>query len=178
MKFNPGDKVSFIDEKQDGVVVKILTNNTVLVVAIEDGFDIEVSEKELIKTGVVNLEAKAPEKPLGLKVMKKFLIFLHWLLRISMYCCNSRIHWCCAHWSDSILPHNNCNHQVLFTFYSKIKNHWEGIKSSLPYKTGENKLIFKSKHKYIDISLMQVQGLLFSPHQLPGTGYFQEKSLV
>jgi len=40
MNFLPGDKVSFINEKQDGVVVKLLPGNKILV-AIEDGFEIE-----------------------------------------------------------------------------------------------------------------------------------------
>jgi dsDNA-specific endonuclease/ATPase MutS2 len=50
MKFTPGDKVSFINEKQEGIVVKILPNNKV-VVDIEDGFELTVSEKELVKNG-------------------------------------------------------------------------------------------------------------------------------
>ena len=37
MKFSPGDKVAFINEKQDGIVVKILEGDKV-VVAIEEGF--------------------------------------------------------------------------------------------------------------------------------------------
>lgn len=45
----PGDKVSFINEKRDGVVVRVLNSLTVIV-EIEDGFEIPVQAKELICT--------------------------------------------------------------------------------------------------------------------------------
>src|SRR5215204_4649670 len=57
MKFTIGDKVSFINEKQEGIVVKILSNNKV-VVDIEDGLELTVSEKELVKTGVIGHPTK------------------------------------------------------------------------------------------------------------------------
>src|SRR5688572_23275291 len=48
MNLIPGDKVSFINEKQEGVVKRILSD-TLVVVEIEDGFDIQVNTKELVK---------------------------------------------------------------------------------------------------------------------------------
>jgi hypothetical protein len=60
MKFQPGDKVSFINEKQQGVVKKILTGNMV-VVEIEDGFEFPVRENELVKIGMVPFDK--PETP-------------------------------------------------------------------------------------------------------------------
>jgi hypothetical protein len=47
MKFQPGDLVAFINEKQSGKVSKSLTGGMVLV-AIEDGFEIPVRESELV----------------------------------------------------------------------------------------------------------------------------------
>ncbi len=48
MLLKPGDKVSFLNEKRDGVVQKILNNKMVLV-EIEDGFTIPVLEHDLVK---------------------------------------------------------------------------------------------------------------------------------
>jgi hypothetical protein len=48
MLLKPGDKVSFLNEKRDGVVIKILNNKMVLV-EIEDGFNIPVLEHDLVK---------------------------------------------------------------------------------------------------------------------------------
>jgi hypothetical protein len=47
MNFKPGDEVSFINEKRNGIVKKIITQEMVSV-EIEDGFDIPVLIKELI----------------------------------------------------------------------------------------------------------------------------------
>jgi len=48
MLLKSGDKVSFLNEKRDGIVKKILNNKMVLV-EIEDGFDIPVLEHDLVK---------------------------------------------------------------------------------------------------------------------------------
>jgi len=51
MNLKPGDKVSFLNEKRDGIVKKILNNKMVLV-EISDGFDIPVLEHDLVKVQV------------------------------------------------------------------------------------------------------------------------------
>jgi hypothetical protein len=48
MSFRIGDKVSFINEKQDGYIVFIKADNT-CVVEIEDGFTLDAGPKELVK---------------------------------------------------------------------------------------------------------------------------------
>ena len=48
MKFNIGDKVSFLNERRAGVIKKILHNN-ILSVEIEEGFEIPVASSELVK---------------------------------------------------------------------------------------------------------------------------------
>lgn len=47
MKFKVGDKVSFLNEKRNGVITKVLGNKMV-VVAIEEGFEIPVIETDLV----------------------------------------------------------------------------------------------------------------------------------
>src|SRR6187399_2902154 len=46
-KFSINDRVSFINEKQDGVI-KAIKPNGICIVEIEDGFDIEALESELV----------------------------------------------------------------------------------------------------------------------------------
>ncbi len=48
MDFQAGDKVSFINEKQDGFIVLIKANG-ICVVEIEDGFTLDVTSSELVK---------------------------------------------------------------------------------------------------------------------------------
>lgn len=66
MKFNPGDHVSFINEKQDGTIIKVLSNGNVVVLTT-DGFEIRVSDKELVKrivqeeTPLISAPASSPE---------------------------------------------------------------------------------------------------------------------
>lgn len=49
MKFKPGDKVSFLNEKRDGIVKKVL-NNKMVIVEIEEGFEIPVIETDLVSS--------------------------------------------------------------------------------------------------------------------------------
>jgi len=49
MQLQTGDKVSFINEKRNGIVIKVISPTTVSV-EIEDGFEIPVLIKELYKT--------------------------------------------------------------------------------------------------------------------------------
>lgn len=56
MKFKIGDKVSFLNDKGGGIVTKIVDDNIVHV-TIEDGFEIPVMAKELLKTGTAEMSA-------------------------------------------------------------------------------------------------------------------------
>lgn len=53
MKFKVGDKVSFLSEKRDGIVKKVL-NNKMVIVEIEEGFEIPVIESELVSSNPFN----------------------------------------------------------------------------------------------------------------------------
>ena len=54
MKFKPGDKVSFLNEKGGGIVTRVIDDNLVHV-TIEDGFEIPVIATNLIKTGTAEM---------------------------------------------------------------------------------------------------------------------------
>jgi len=53
MKYNIGDKVSFLNEKRDGIVKRIISKD-IIGVEIEDGFEIPVAAKDLIIIGKNN----------------------------------------------------------------------------------------------------------------------------
>ena len=90
MLLKPGDKVSFLNEKRDGVVIKILNNKMVLV-EIEDGFNIPVLEHDLVKVQMnanckdfnepasqaASEPAKETEEPEGRFAKRKDLIIIN-----------------------------------------------------------------------------------------------------
>ena len=61
-KFETGDKVSFINEKQDGVITKQLSNGNYMV-EIEDGFALETTASELVKIVGTQKKITTPAKP-------------------------------------------------------------------------------------------------------------------
>lgn len=66
MDFQVGDKVSFLNEKLDGIVSKIV-NSTTIEVATDDGFDVPVLAKELVlvhreQTEILNESETQKEK--------------------------------------------------------------------------------------------------------------------
>lgn len=176
MNFLPGDKVSFINEKQDGIVVKALPGNKILV-AIEDGFEIEVFEKELVKTIATQKTVKQPELKTVDTVFNvtSSLIETTSLGTICMAVVPESIG---AVLTGSIHHHliNNSSYHLLFTFFLKEKNKWVGKeKGSIP--SGESQFIFKCKREdLIDTSAFLIQGLLYSTDNLPGTGFFRKET--
>ncbi len=56
MNFKVGDKVSFLNDKGGGIITKIL-DDSIVHVTIEDGFEIPVMAKELLKTGTAEMAA-------------------------------------------------------------------------------------------------------------------------
>ncbi len=59
----PGDQVSFLNEKQEGIVKEILENGQIIV-DLEDGFPVEVSPRELVvvKSHAENVSGKVPQE--------------------------------------------------------------------------------------------------------------------
>jgi hypothetical protein len=56
--FNPGDKVEFIDDSQEGVVISVIDQTTVLV-SIEDGLEIPVKKNQLIRISKASSQSKS-----------------------------------------------------------------------------------------------------------------------
>jgi len=55
VKYKPGDKVSFLNEKGGGIITRI-SDDGILYVTIEDGFEIPVMPADVIKTGSSAIE--------------------------------------------------------------------------------------------------------------------------
>jgi hypothetical protein len=82
MNFKVGDRVSFLNDKGGGIISKIV-DKEVVHVTIEDGFDIPVMAKELIKTGTAEIAEsirkahenilKAQEAPVSDDIMPLYL---------------------------------------------------------------------------------------------------------
>lgn len=62
MNLKVGDKVSFLNEARNGIVRKVI-NNQMVSVEIEDGFEIPVLGKELVKVDSVNSSSKESRTP-------------------------------------------------------------------------------------------------------------------
>ena len=72
-KFSINDKVSFINEKQDGII-KFIKPNGICVVEIEDGFEIDALENELVlirNQSSIKPEAKV-QKTISEKIIPEF----------------------------------------------------------------------------------------------------------
>ena len=161
MKFSPGDKVSFINEKQEGVVVKILDNNKV-VVDIEDGFELTVSEKELVKTGVVGHQTKetpvVSDKPQPSETGDLVSIGDH----------NTALIAALPKATGTVLTGavvyyliNRTSYDLIFSLYAHQDQNWNGVKYGV-VKTGEFlELAEYSRDALIDISSFLFQGSLF-----------------
>jgi dsDNA-specific endonuclease/ATPase MutS2 len=54
MSYKPGDKVSFLHEKGEGRVIKVLSAHKILV-ELTEGIEIEVNMKELVLVGLISL---------------------------------------------------------------------------------------------------------------------------
>ncbi len=179
MKFNPGDNVSFINEKQDGVVVKTLSNGKVIV-AIEDGFEIEVFEKELVLTGKPKSknETKVPnpveESPIIenlnlIQLCETGSIVLVAVPAVLGAVLTGKIQYAIV---------NNCGYKLHFTFFSKRNKKWLGIAEG-SIETGNSELVLEIKREdLVDISSFLIQGLIFSNGEIPGIGYFKKESGV
>jgi len=166
MKFTPGDKVSFINEKQQGIVKKILSGNMV-VVEIEDGFEIPVRENELVKIGTVQ---PAPQ----IVSEQKETPIVHDTGSVMDICeAGSIVIAAIPDAAGGVLTGplsyylvNRTEYDLLFTFYRRQKNQWNGLSRGI-VESGSNKELFHFKREeLIDIQSFLCQGILYSEKQL------------
>jgi hypothetical protein len=125
MKFQPGDLVAFLNEKQSGTVIKVLPGNKVLV-AIEDGFEIPVSQNELVLTAkkegseLKHNEEAPPEinLPEVVSICPPQTAMLVAVPAIKNAVLSGPVSYMLVNRSGSLL---------VFTFHIKTKDGWKGI---------------------------------------------------
>ena len=166
MKFQEGDKVSFINEKQQGVVKKNLPGNMVLV-EIEDGFEFPVRENELIKIGSAQIEE--PVTP-----VKKEQAAVHDTGSVMDICMeNTAIVAAIPDGAGAVLTGpltyyliNKSGYDILFTFYQREGKEWKGRGSGISKTSSSQELVHFKREELIDIQSFLFQGLLFSEKKL------------
>ncbi len=167
-KFEIGDRVSFINEKQDGFIAKLLPNGNCMV-EIEDGFEIEATVSELIKISVtqknrnsaievVKQEEKAqPEEKIILsKLLSGFSDAVTFVLMPS----NAQQ---VLTGSVKYFLVNESKYDVLFTFSNKKNKKTVGISSGKIEAANEICIGEITRDELMDAESLQVQ-LLF--HQI------------
>ncbi len=167
MKFQPGDQVSFINEKQKGVVKKILSNNMVIV-EIEDGFEFPVRENELVKTGII--QERQPEK----SEIKKEMPVVHDPASVIDICADKSIiiaaipNAAGAVLTGALTYHlvNRSGHDLLFSFHLRKENQWKGIYRGISVSGTGLELVHFKREALIDIQSFLFQGLLYSEKEL------------
>lgn len=167
MKFQPGDKVSFINEKQQGVVKKNLGNNMV-VVEIEDGFEFPVRENELVKTGTVLID----KKNLPAEVIEKFPESD--TSTFDLLCADkTAIIAAIPEGTGSILTGpllyhviNRTAYDMVFTFYSRKNNQWKGLHKGIVNSSSSLELYRFKREEMIDIQSFLFTALLYNESNL------------
>ena len=177
MKFNIGDRVSFINEKQDGIIQQILSGGRVMV-AIEDGFELEVSERELVKIAASSkppVQTKSSE-PIIAENSTSFddLLFMVLSGQVGLVTLPARSGAVLTGPVDFYLV-NNTIHKLLFTFYADITNRWRGKSYGILEPGGYEKVMESDRQNLIDIKSFFVQGMLYNEATLEQNNYFKKE---
>jgi len=166
MKFQPGDRVSFINEKQEGTVVSIRSGN-IVVVEIEDGFEIPVHESELVKTGIVLSENKTPQVETENKIISTGID----VMQIGAQ--HSVVIAAVPDATGAILTGpltyyliNRTNFTLLFTIYIRRNKEWRGLNKGLLDPGTYFTLSQYKREDLIDVNSFLFQGLIYKEEEL------------
>ncbi|MBL0340486.1 MAG: Smr/MutS family protein [Bacteroidetes bacterium] len=146
-------------------------------VAIEDGFEIEVFEKELIQSG--KAEVKQEPSP----VVQKETPTSFDDAELIQLCASGTIVLSAipstlgAVLTGKIRYHliNNSGFKIVFTIYANEKRKWRGLLSGSLENGASTQVLEIKREDLVDISLFQIQCLLFSESELPVTGSFKKE---
>lgn len=165
MKFRIGDKVSFINEKLSGTVTRIVSD-VLCKVEIENDFEIEVHEKELLLIS----RAEASEIPSAKEIIqpqeeKETLKHSEVFSLLE----NNAIHFAAVPAGEmqvltgavKFMLINKTNFRLLFAFSVKIKNKIIGVASGTLFPNSETMLTSKPRTDMIDWQNFIVQAILF-----------------
>jgi hypothetical protein len=175
MKFQPGDKVSFINEKQDGVVTKSSPGGRVTV-RIEDGFEIDVLEKELVKTGNVKVEQAQIQEVIAETNDETFLSVgeIVNMNTIALVTVPEAIGAVLSGPVQFYLV-NKSSYDVLYTCYLSYGKDLKG-KSAGSISSGDNILLLSSgRNDLFGSGPFQIELLLYSQNQKPQVSHIRKE---
>jgi hypothetical protein len=178
MKFQPGDQVSFINEKQNGVVTKSTPGGRVTV-RIEDGFEIEVLERELVKTGNAKIEPLQVKKEI-IEINEESFIDFNKITVGNTITLVTIPEALGAVLSGSVEFYlvNNSEFEVLYTCYLTSGRVCSG-KNAGSIKPGKNTMLFSlSRTELIDWVSVQFEILLYSQNQKPQISYIRKETEI
>ena len=138
MKFKPGDRVSFLNEKGSGIVTRVIDENLVHV-TIEDGFEIPVVATNLIKTGTAEmsdniqkayqrLQSQQPEEPEDDDIHPLYVAHNDPMQRPDglYFCLVPEIQDNPVSGSLEVYLANHTGYEVLFSLYQNHSGNWHG----------------------------------------------------
>lgn len=183
MKFNIGDKVSFLNEKLSGKITRII-NEELCKVEIDDGFEIDARAKELVLIS----KAEASEIPSAKDVIEPLLEKITvTATSLSTFFDDGSLFFVSAPAEDlqvlsgpvNFYLVNKTNYTALYSFSAKIKNKTIGIISGTLKPKEEILLSTKKRPDLIDWQNLLVQAVLFSKDEYePTTPLHREFSLL
>jgi hypothetical protein len=179
MKFKTGDRVAFINERQNGIVVKSFSDGKVLV-EIEDGFEIEVYEKELVliaSTVLVEKNTEVIVAPTPIELTSSPLLQL---------CPTGSIIFACVPAATGAVLTglvnyyliNNSDYDFVFTLVAKKKLGVEGITKGILGK--ENEILLESfrRDDLTEIEHFLIEGLLYFKNNRPTITHIRKEAAV
>jgi hypothetical protein len=178
MKFQAGDKVSFINEKQDGIVTFVSAGGRVTV-RIEDGFEIEVLERELVKTGSVSQKNTLPQEKVAEKIQEEPFTAdeLAGQGTIAFISVPAAIGAVLSGPVQFYLV-NKSEFDALYTCYLNTGKNSRGINAGVIEKGSSIQVFTSGRNELFDSGPFHIEMLLYSKNGRPQAGYIRKEIAV
>ncbi len=169
MKFNIGDKISFLNEKLSGRVTRIIDEATCRV-ETDEGFEIDANEKEL----VLIARAEIPEVPSSTEIIKPLIDpILKPVSDLFSLLEKDSVHFVSIPAEDMQVLTGSVNYflvnktgfRILFSFSVKIKNKFFGLACGIIKPQSEFLLVIKKRADLIDWQNFVLQAILFKEEE-------------
>ena len=165
MKFEIGDHVSFIDAKQDGIIVSI--KNSICVVELTDGFTIDAQEKELVKIqggiqGKYKSQAATPDTTKTQseeKISIDFIKELALLNQVGILAIPKQAKVLSGAISYSI--YNGSSYDVLYTLHKQIGKRKMGLAAGMIAKNQVKELFEEERTALVDVDHLVIDVLFY-----------------
>jgi hypothetical protein len=170
MKFNIGDKVSFLNDKLSGKIAGIIKEG-LYKVETEDGFEINAIEKELVLIS----KAESSELPSSIEIVKPLIEKItKFNSDLFSFLENDVVHFVSMPAEDmqvltgaiNYYLFNKTDYFLQFSFSVKINNNYFGLISDSMKPQSENLLINKKRSDMIDWQNFLLQFILFKKDEL------------